>query len=117
MRRILAQDSTFLQRLHHQRDISLLKIPHAAVYQFRAAAGRAFSEIALLQQQHLIAARGRIHGDARARRAPSNNDNVPLVRLRMDAAQHFRSVHVSTVSRLGCTNHQVPVPATGTPGD
>jgi hypothetical protein len=36
MRRVLPQQSALLQRLHHERDVALLEIAHAAVHQLGA---------------------------------------------------------------------------------
>ena len=77
MRRVLAQESAFLQRLHHERDVALFEITHAAVHQFGAAAGGALAEVMLFEQQRRVAARGRIHRHARAGGAAADNNHVP----------------------------------------
>src|SRR6202158_5668269 len=64
VRRVLQKQSALLERFHDQPNIALLQIAHAAVCQLSAAAGGAFTEVALLEQQHIVAARGGIDGGA-----------------------------------------------------
>ena len=67
VRRVAQQQAAFLQRFHHQRDVALLQIAHAAVHQLGAAAGGAFAEIALLEQR-ARRSRARQHRRRRPRR-------------------------------------------------
>src|SRR5947209_2724364 len=55
MWRVLKQKATLFEGLHHQPNIALLQITHAAMCQLGAAAGSAFAEVPLLKQQHVIA--------------------------------------------------------------
>ena len=76
VRRVLPQDAPFLQRLHHERDVALLEIAHAPVHQLRTATRRALAEVVLLEQQHLVAARGGIDGDPDSSGAAADDREV-----------------------------------------
>ena len=94
VRRVLAQDAALLQRLHDERDVALLEIAHAAVHQLRAAARGALAEVALLEQQHGVAARRGVDGDARAGRAAADDDEVPRAPcMALHARAHLVAVH------------------------
>ena len=56
MGRVLQQQPALLQRFHHQTDVALLQIAHAAMRQLGAAAGRTLAKIALLQKQYIVTA-------------------------------------------------------------
>jgi hypothetical protein len=56
VRCIRTEESTFLQRADHQRDVALLEIPHAAVNELGAAARGALAEVALFQQEDGVSA-------------------------------------------------------------
>ena len=89
VRRVLQQQAALVQRLHHQPNVALLQVAHAAVHQLGAAAGRAFAEVALLQQQRGISAAGRVDRDAGAGRAAADDDDVPGAGVRLEAAAHL----------------------------
>ena len=93
VRRILAQQAALLQRLHHQRDVALLQIAHAAVDQLGGAAGGRFAEVFALEQQHVIAARGRVDCDADTGSAAADDHDVPRRSPRFDARQHLFALH------------------------
>ena len=93
MRRVLAKQAAFLERLHHERDGALLEVADAAVHELRRTAGRALSEVVLLDEQHLVAARGRVDGDAHAHRAAADDDHVPGLAPLDGAAEHFGAIH------------------------
>ncbi len=57
MRRVLSKQAALLERFHDQGDIALFQVTDAAVHELGAAARRAFAEIVLLQQEHVVAAR------------------------------------------------------------
>ena len=65
VRRVLQQQPTLLERFHHQRNIAVLEVTHAAVDELGRAARRALAEVMLLEQQHAVTARLR-----RRRRCP-----------------------------------------------
>ena len=50
MRGVLAENAAFLEGFHHQGDVALLEIAHAAVNELGGSAGGALAEIGLLQQ-------------------------------------------------------------------
>ena len=77
MRRVLSKQSALLERFHDQRDVALLEIAHAAVHELGAAARRALAEVVLLEQQDVVAAAGRVDGDADAGGAAADDDHVP----------------------------------------
>ena len=52
MRSVLSKQAALLERFHHQRDVALFEVAHAAVHQFGAAAGGAFAEVVLFQEQN-----------------------------------------------------------------
>ncbi len=93
MRRILAQQAAFLQRLHHQRDVALFQITHTAVNQLGGAAGGCFAEVFALEQQNVVTARGRVDRNADAGCAPADDYDVPGCGARFDAREHLFTVH------------------------
>ena len=93
VRRVLAQEAALLQRLHHERDVALLEVAHAAVDELGRAAGGAFAEVVLLEQQRGVAARGGIDRDADAGGAAADDDDVPRFRPRTRLLQHVVSFH------------------------
>jgi hypothetical protein len=69
VRGVLSQQPAFLERLHHQRDVALFEVAHAAVHELRASARRALAEVVLLQSRRR--SRGcRIDSDADAGAPP-----------------------------------------------
>src|SRR5262249_54043743 len=89
------QHATLLQRLHHQRYISLLEIAHAAMNQLGAAAGSALAEVALLQQQDVVPASGGINCDSDAGGASTNYDHVPRSFSAVEALVHPGPGHLT----------------------
>ena len=100
VRSVLQQQAALLQRFHHQREVALLQVAHAAVHQLGAAAGSAFAEIALLQQQDVVAAAGGIDRDARAGGAAAHDDHVPRAGVRAQPAVHLDRVIPSIIASL-----------------
>ena len=100
VRRILQQQAALLERFHHQADVSLLEVSHAAVRQLGAAARCPFAEIALLEQQHVVAAAGRVNGHADAGRAATDDNHVPGLAVRANPTPHFVACHIE---KLGST--------------
>ena len=88
VRRIAAQHAALLERLHHQRDVALLEITDAAVHQLGAAARRPLAEVALLEQQRRIPARGGVDGDAHPGGAAADDDEVPGALVAAPALEH-----------------------------
>src|SRR6185436_12201655 len=101
VRRIPPQDAALLQGFHHQRDVSLFEIANAAVHQLGAAAGSPLAEIAALEQQRRIAARGGIDRDADSGCAAADHNDVPPGRLCAEAVDHFRPCHYTPAA--ACT--------------
>jgi hypothetical protein len=62
--------------------------------QFGAAAGSAFAEITLLQQQDVISAAGAVNGNSNAGGATANHNHVPRVAMVPDTSPDFVSIHV-----------------------
>ena len=96
VRRVLAKQAAFFQRRHHERDIALLEIAHAAMDELGAAAAGALAEVVRLEQDHVEAARSCIDGDAHAGCATADDGDVPgllLCRAFADVAHHFFSAH------------------------
>jgi hypothetical protein len=91
--RVLQKQSALFERFHYQADVSLLQVAHAAVCQLGAAAGGAFTEVALLEQQHIVAARRGIDRNAYARCAAAHDNHVPGFGMRLDAAPHVDAIH------------------------
>ncbi len=93
VRRVLEQQAALVQGLEHQRDIALLKIADAAVYQFRAAAGCALGEIMLLDEQRFISARRPLDRRAQPRRSTANHNDVPDFRWVLNFLDGLAAVH------------------------
>ena len=89
----MQKQSTLLECFHDQADIALLQVAHAAVCQLGAATGGAFAEVALLKQQHVVAARRGIDGNANAGGATAHDNHVPCCGMRFDTAPHVGSIH------------------------
>jgi hypothetical protein len=60
---ILPEPAAFAEGVEDQPDVALPQIPHPAMNQLGAAAGRAGPKVAPLQQQHAVPAGCRIDGD------------------------------------------------------
>src|SRR5258707_10982596 len=60
-----------------------------------AAAGCAFAEVALLQKENVVPARCSVDGDTDAGSPAAHDDDVPRLRVGLDAPQHFVSIHGS----------------------
>ena len=95
---VLAQEAPLLERLHHEGDVALLEVPNAAVDELGRAAGGPLPEVALLEQQHVVAAGGRVEGHTHAGGPAPDHDDVPGLARRERPLQHLRSVH--TISPL-----------------
>src|ERR1700679_4215341 len=91
--RVLQEQTALFERFHDQADVPLLEVAHSAVGQLGAAAGGTFAEIALLEEQHVIAARSRIDVDAHAGRSSAYDDHVPGLGMRYEAVPHFVASH------------------------
>jgi len=91
--RVLQKQSALLERFHDKADISLLQVAHAAVCQLGAATGGALAEVALLEQQHIVAARRRIDGNAYAGCTAAHDKYIPCFGMRFAASPHFGSIH------------------------
>src|SRR5260370_15622503 len=96
--RVLQKQTALLERLHDQPNIALLQVAHAAVCQLGAATGRAFAEVALLQQQDIVAASRGIDRNAYAGRTPAYDKHVPFFGMGFDATPHVGSIHSSTLA-------------------
>ncbi len=66
--------------------------------QLGATARRAFAEIALLQQQDLVAAGSRIDGHSDACRTAAHYDHVPCIRVVRQATRHFCASHETNLN-------------------
>ena len=93
MRRVLPQKAAFLQSFHHERDIALFEISHSAMHELGAAAGSAFAEIMLFQQERRITSRGGVDRHARAGGSAANDDDVPRLDPLACLPEHFLSLH------------------------
>src|ERR1019366_3072573 len=71
------------------------------MHQLGAAAGSAFAEVALLEQEHVVSAGGAVDGHTYTGSASANDDHVPRPRVRAEALIHLGSVHGFRVSRTG----------------
>src|SRR5262249_48208886 len=92
VRRVFAQNAALLQRFHHQREIALFQIAHAAMHEFGGAAGGSLAEVVLFDERGAIAARRGVDGAAHAGGAAADDEQVP----RLGAAQtveHLGAVH------------------------
>src|ERR1019366_7883897 len=83
----------------------LLQVTDAAVNQLGAAAGSSFAEVALLQQEHVVAAGGAINRHTGSGGASAYHDHVPRAGMRLQPAVHLSAVHwsyqfYSPVSRI-----------------
>jgi hypothetical protein len=74
---------------------ALLKITETAVDQLGAAAGSAFAEVALFEQDNAIAAGGCIDGDANAGRAAADHGDVPGAIGAVEALELLVAIAVS----------------------
>src|SRR5258706_8754185 len=93
MWRVLKEKATFLQGFHDQPNVALFQIPHAAMCQLGAAAGRAFAEVALLQQQHVVPARRSIDSHPDTSGSAAYDNHVPGFGVRLDATPHVSAIH------------------------
>ena len=93
MWRVLPQQAPFLERLDDERDVALFQIADATVHELGAAAGGTLSEVALFEEQDIVATRSRVNGDPDTGRSTSNDDHVPRFRLCGNPAKHFRTIH------------------------
>src|SRR5207244_11530402 len=91
--RVAQQPSALFQRFHDERDVPLFEVAHAAMDKLRTAAGCPFAEVALLQQQDVVAAGCGVDRRAHAGRSAADDDDVPALRMGIDAAIHFGAGH------------------------
>ena len=99
VRRVLQQQPPLVERLHHERHVALLQVAHAAVHQLRRPARGPLAEVALLEQQHLVAARGGVHRHADAGGAASDHEHVPRIRVVAHPLEHLVPVHAGAMIR------------------
>jgi hypothetical protein len=90
---IIPQETAFSQRLHDQRDVSLLEITNASVYELCTSRGGSLSKIALFQEQNVISPRSSVHRNAHTGCAAADNQHVPRVGSIRYPAQHFFAIH------------------------
>src|SRR5208282_666584 len=95
--RVLQKQSALLERFHDEANIALLQVTHPSVCQLGAATGGALAEVALLEQQHIVAARSGIDCYAYAGSAAAHNDHVPCLGMNFDATPHVGSIHSCTL--------------------
>jgi hypothetical protein len=93
VRRVLTKKAAFLERLHHQRNGALLEVPYATMHELRRTTRRPLAEVVLLDEEHLVAARRCIDGDAHADGAAANDHDVPGVVPLDGAAEHLGAIH------------------------
>ena len=93
VRRVLQQQTALFERLHDESDVALLEVADSAVSEFRAAAGGAFAEVALLEEQDIVSARRGVDGHADSGGSAAYDDDVPGCGVGGDAAEHFGAVH------------------------
>ena len=62
--------------------------------EFRAPARCTFAEIALLEEQNVVASRGSVDRDSHARGAATDDDHVPWAAMLRDPSPHLFPVHV-----------------------
>ena len=79
MRRGLAQDLSFGQRLVDEPDFLLLQVSDAAVYEFRRLGRRARRQVTFLDESNAQSARRGIERDARAGDPPADDEHVERV--------------------------------------
>ena len=61
--------------------------------EFRAPARCTFAEIALLEEQNVVASRGGVDRDSHARGAATDDDHVPWAAMLRDPSPHLFPVH------------------------
>src|SRR6185436_15056766 len=89
----LPEQSALLERLHHQRNVALFEVAHAAVHELGASARRALAEVVLLEEQDVVAAARGIDSDAHAGRAAPDDDNVPGIAPLVEPCEHVGPAH------------------------
>src|SRR6185312_6044892 len=95
MRGVAEQDASLFEGLHDEWYVALFEVADAAVNQLGAAAGCALAEVALLQQQDAITARGPIERDPGAGGASTHHDHVPCAGSRFEPAVHVTASHAA----------------------
>ena len=93
MRSVLSKQTALLERLHHQRDVALFEVADAAVHELGAPARRALPEVVLFEQQDVVAAARRVHGDADASGAAADDDDVPGLVPLVEPRDHVGATH------------------------
>src|SRR5580692_7427719 len=97
VRRVLKQQPSFLERLHHQRDVALLQIADASVHQLGGAARCAFAKVLAFHQQHVEATCGCIDGYTRAGGASADDDDVPGSGVLLHFRNHLFAIHATSL--------------------
>src|ERR1041384_4906782 len=109
MWRILQKQAALLQRLHYEWDVSLLKVPNAAMCEFSAPAGCSLAEIALFQQKDVISTRRGIDRNADTCGPAAHNNHVPRLFAHTGAVPHLGAVHVQYLYlEVGSTDANQP---------
>ena len=90
MRGVAAQPLPLVQRLVDEAHVTLLEVAQATVDELGALAGRAAGEVLGLDQRGAQPARRRVEGDAGARDAAADDEDVEL--LGAEAIEHRRPI-------------------------
>ena len=77
VRSIPLQEAPLLQRLEHERNISLLEITDPAVHELRRAAGGGLREVVHFEQERIVAPRSGLDGAPEPGGAAADDDEVP----------------------------------------
>ena len=89
VRRVAQHVAALAQCIENQRQVHLLEIAHAAMYELGAAAGSLLGEIGALDEQRAIAAGGGFNGSAEAGGSAADYENVPRPRIAAELFQNF----------------------------
>src|SRR5262249_19444814 len=100
VRRVLAQQPALLQRLHHEGDVALLEVAHAAVNELRAPARRPLAEVALLEEESLVATGGSVDGNSAPGGPAADDDHVPRLLPLLRAADHVGAIEPHSRSTI-----------------
>ena len=93
VRSILSKQPALLERLHHQRDVALLEVAHAAVHELGAPARGALAEVVLFEEHDVVSAARGIHGDADTGGTAADDDDVPGRVALVESRQHVVATH------------------------
>src|SRR5262249_13796116 len=89
-----------LQRLHHEGDVALLEVAHAAVNELRAPARRPLAEVALLEEEYLVATGGSVDGNSDPGGPAADDDHVPRLLPLLRAADHVGAIEPHSRSTI-----------------